>query len=296
MPSFAVVAGCGMDYPGGMATVGDVPRPRKRASQDETTPFLLEFEVVQNEGRRIQDETAPFPLMLEALRRRKQRRGQDETSPFLLALAGEPEPDEATPRTRRGRRSLPSLTLPSLTVRGLSASSELREYAARVASGEDLPPYSGPILASDGPSNAALDERASVAGDSPRPSERVPEPAAERAPPSARRAHAGIESGATDSTFSDSTFAEDTSTQDTARVRPSSPTSSAKVVLGLLLLLGALVASATAGDDATLRAAGDSVSRWFSGGTPSYAPPAPAAPAAAPAATPCAATATTPPR
>ena len=288
-----------------MATVGDVPRPRKRASQDETTPFLLEFVVVPkpnegSRGRRIQDETAPFPLMLQALRRRKKRARQDETSPFLLAVAGATASDieaasdigtapdieaasdiAAAPSERGGRHGAPSgtlsapalplLTLPSLTLRGLNASSELREYAARIASGEDLPPYSGPILASEPPSSSVAGGASSVGG-------------AERAPRSARSAPAGSES--------------------TASLRPVSPTSPAKVVLGLMLMLAALVASATAGDDATLRAAGQSVSGWLSDGTPpSYEPagavsPAgavPPAPASAPQA-PCAATAPAPSR
>jgi hypothetical protein len=262
-----------------MATVGDVPRPRKRASQDETTPFLLEFEVAAssssstaNRGRRSQDETAPFPLMLEALRRRKERVRRDEAPSFSLALAGEPEPEvEPTPRARHGAQV--RLTLPALTWRGLSASSELREYAARVASGEELPPYSGPILASDEPPNAS----AAAPAASESHSTRAPEPA----PPSVRTAVADIEG--------------------TSSLRPVSPASPAKVVLGLTLMLAALVASATAGDDATLRAAGQSVSAWFSGGAPAYEAPSyesrvPPAPASAPARAPCVTTAPSPAR
>jgi hypothetical protein len=285
MPSFTVVVRFGMDYPGGMATVGDIPRPRKRASQDETTPFLLEFEVVQSQGRRIQDETAPFPLMLEALRRRRKRTGQNEASPLLLALAGEPAAilgetgetkGEAVPRARRARHE-PS-GVPSLKWRGIDASRELREYAARIASGEDLPPYSGPILASDASADAPALAAPQLA-ESERPR------ASERAPSSVRSALSHTET--------------------TSDLRVSSPTSPAKVVLGLMLLVGALVASATAGDDAALRAAGQSIGAWFSGGAPSYEAPAPPAsapsrtvpapsptvPSSAPAQTPCVATA-----
>lgn len=274
MPSFAVVADIGMDYAADMATVGDVPRPRKRPSQDETTPFLLEFVVApnakpngnrDNRGRRSQDETAPFPLMLEALRLRKKRVSQDETSPFLLTLAGEPEPEAPRRAARRASSSLtvPALTLPALTWRGLNASSELRAYAARVASGEDLPPYSGPILASDQQPSSPADTSEAAESHTHAASERAPE----STPPSARRPLVDTET--------------------TSSLGFTSSTSAAKVVLGLMLMLGALVASATAGDDATLRAAGQSVSGWFSGGTPSYEPPAPAAPVSGPAQTPC---------
>lgn len=246
-----------------MATVGDVPRPRKRATQDETTPFLLELGVAQgsnassgSRARRSQDETAPFPLMLEALRLRK-KRGQVESSPFSRALASAVEPDlEGTPQGR-ARSSAPSPALPALTWRGSSASSALREYAARIASGEDLPPYSGPILASD--------EQPST------PAMRGAPMESEHAPRSARDALADLES--------------------TSSLRPTSSASPAKVVVGVALMLAALVASATAGDDATLRAAGQSVSAWLSGRAPtSYEPPRVPAPIIAPQ-TPCVTTA-----
>jgi hypothetical protein len=97
-----------------------------RRSQDETSPFPLEFMVARPLGQ-SQDETSPFPLDFVVVAR-KRRASQDETSPFLLEY-------QVTPLEG--------------TVSELEASPQLRDYAARVAAGEALPPYRGPILASD---------------------------------------------------------------------------------------------------------------------------------------------------
>ena len=127
-----------------------------RGSQDET-PFPLEFEVVsgrkrvvRREGRR-QDETAPFPIEFEVVAR-KTRQSQDETSPFLLEFSVILPSGEAAfvrtarpPRSQGSRRSSRRV-LPRLKWHGADASRELREYAARIAAGESLPPYCGPIL------------------------------------------------------------------------------------------------------------------------------------------------------
>jgi len=127
-----------------------------RGSQDET-PFPLEFEVVAGRKRvvrregRSQDETAPFPLEF-AVVARKARQSQDETSPFLLEFkiilpGGEPAfVHTARPPRARGTRRSSRRGLPRLKWHGVEASRELREYAARIAAGESLPPYRGPIL------------------------------------------------------------------------------------------------------------------------------------------------------
>jgi hypothetical protein len=130
----------------------------RRGSQDETGPFPLEFEVVARRKRvvrregRSQEETAPFPLEFEVVARRAQQ-SQDETSPFLLEfMVVLPDGESAfvrtarPPRSRGAQRSAPRV-LPRLKWHGVNASRELREYAARIASGEKLPPYRGPILA-----------------------------------------------------------------------------------------------------------------------------------------------------
>jgi hypothetical protein len=130
----------------------------RRGTQDETGPFPLEFEIVARRKRvvrreaRNQDETAPFPLEFEILARKPQQ-SQDETSPFLLEFAvvlpnGQPGfvRTARPPRSRRAARSSPKV-LPRLKWHGVDASTELREYAARIAAGEVLPPYRGPILA-----------------------------------------------------------------------------------------------------------------------------------------------------
>jgi hypothetical protein len=96
-----------------------------RANQDETSPFLLEFEVVARRAHHSQDETAPFPLE------------------FMIAHA-----DGAALVRAACADRFEGEGLPRLTWRGLDASPELREYAARIAAGEELPPFRGPILAS----------------------------------------------------------------------------------------------------------------------------------------------------
>ena len=59
-----------------------------------------------------------------------------------------------------------------------------------------------------------------------------------------------------------------------------------KLALGFMLLMAALVASAVLGDDAQLRATGESIQRWFTGESgafqafPASDAPPPAAPAA----------------
>jgi hypothetical protein len=129
-----------------------------RGSQDETGPFPLEFEIVARRKRvvrregRSQEETAPFPLEFEVLARKTQQ-SQDETSPFLLEfMVILPDGKQGFVRTARpphapgAQRSLPRV-LPRLKWHGVDASRELRQYAARIASGEKLPPYRGPILA-----------------------------------------------------------------------------------------------------------------------------------------------------
>jgi hypothetical protein len=130
-----------------------------RGSQDETAPFPLEFEIVARRNKRVvrregrnQDETAPFPLEFEVVARKTQQ-SQDETSPFLLEfMVILPDGASAFVRTARPPRSpgaqRTSLRgLPRLKWHGVDASRELRQYAARNAAGEKLPPYRGPILA-----------------------------------------------------------------------------------------------------------------------------------------------------
>lgn len=132
-------------------------------SSHEETPFPLELDVVARRKRvvrregRSQDETAPFPPEFELVARRA-RHDHDETSPILLDFMAILPGGEAAfvrtarpPRSRGSQRS-PGRGLPRLTWHGVEASRALREYAARVAAGESLPPYRGPILeTSDGP-------------------------------------------------------------------------------------------------------------------------------------------------
>lgn len=158
--------------------VSSVPGSR-RGSQVETGPFPLELEIVARRKRvvrregRSQDETAPFPLEFEVVAR-KAEQSQEETSPFLLEFMVMLDGKAAfvrtarPPRSRGAQRSSPRV-LPRLTWHGVDASRELREYAARIASGEELPPYSGPILASREPLRAR-----------PALSPRVPHPIHER--------------------------------------------------------------------------------------------------------------------
>jgi len=141
-----------------MDTVVSSASGSRRGSQDETGPFPLEFEIVARRKRvvrregRSQEETAPFPLEFEVVAR-KAHQSQDETSPFLLEFMvvlpnGEPAfvRTARPPRSRGAQRSSPRV-LPRLKWHGVDASRELREYAARVAAGEKLPPYRGPLLA-----------------------------------------------------------------------------------------------------------------------------------------------------
>ncbi len=127
-------------------------------SQDETAPYPLELEIVARRKRvvrregRSQDETAPFPLEFEVVARKAQQ-SQDESSPFLLefmVMLSDGKPafvrTARPPRAQSARCSSPR-ALPRLKWHGVDASRELREYAARIASGEKLPPYRGPILA-----------------------------------------------------------------------------------------------------------------------------------------------------
>jgi hypothetical protein len=156
--TLTVVASVTMVYSRTMDTVVNSAHGSRRGSQDETAPFPLEFEVVARRKRvvrregRSQDETAPFPLEFEVVARKTQQ-SQDETSPFLLEFTvilpdGEPAfvRTARPPRSRGAQRTSPRV-LPRLKWHGVDASKELREYAARIASGEKLPPYRGPILA-----------------------------------------------------------------------------------------------------------------------------------------------------
>jgi hypothetical protein len=125
---------------------------------DETSPLPFEFEIVASRKRvvrregRSQDETAPFPLEFEVVAR-KSRHNQDETSPFLLEFGVVlPNGTEAFVRTarpprQRGVQRTSFGGLPRLKWHGVDAAIELRRYAARIAAGESLPPYRGPILA-----------------------------------------------------------------------------------------------------------------------------------------------------
>jgi hypothetical protein len=218
-----------------MHTVDSSAHGRKRGSQDETSPFPLEFEivarrkrVVQREGRN-QDETAPFPLEFEVVARKAKQssaqqstaqQSQDETSPFLLEfMIILPDGAPAFVRTARpprspGARRLPR-KLPQLKWHGLDASKQLREYAARIAAGESLPPYSGPILES---------------GEFP--------------PVRAARPHAAHAPSA-----------------------PSADDSKAieKFALALIMMSAFFGASALLGNDVQLRNVGQAISGWFTG-------------------------------
>jgi hypothetical protein len=157
-----------------MATFGsETPGRGTRANQEETSPFPLELMLAAARAAQHQDETAPFPLEFEVVSRRA-RRNQDETAPFPLEfMVMRPDGGVALVRTAPAVRSRaaaasgvhsravgsrasdadftaqPGATaLPELKWCGIDASAELREYAARVASGEELPPFRGPILAS----------------------------------------------------------------------------------------------------------------------------------------------------
>jgi hypothetical protein len=191
-----------------MVTAGGIPRPRKRATPDETAPFPLQFVVVDSTGARSQDETAPFPLRIAAYPRRV------SSSLALSTLAS-------------SRRAAPGVASPAPAQRSFEASSELLRYAERIAAGEKLPPFQGPILASEPAAAVQRDVPASVYTSGP-----------------------GVEAGTV-----------------AGRAPAVSPL---KGGLGVLLLVSALVASATAGDDAALRAAGLAISRWLNGGVSSH--------------------------
>jgi hypothetical protein len=128
----------------------------RRGSQEETGPYPFELEIVARRKRvvrregRSQDETAPFPREFEVIAR-KARQSQEETSPFLLefmVILSDGQPAFVrTARPPRSQNTRRSSSLPRLKWHGVDASNELREYAARVASGEQLPPFRGPILA-----------------------------------------------------------------------------------------------------------------------------------------------------
>lgn len=157
-----------------MDVVSRAQQGSRRGSQDETAPFPLEFEIVARRSKRVvrregrsQDETAPFPLEFEVVARKTQH-SQDETSPFLLEfMVILPDGASAFVRTARPPRSRGAERtsvrgLPRLKWHGVDASTELREYAARIAAGEKLPPYRGPILA-NGESPRARTEAPSAA-------------------------------------------------------------------------------------------------------------------------------------
>ena len=164
-----------------MSSVGSGnPGLGTRANQEETSPFPLELMLAAalacqrddlglddagpNDTRR--DETAPFPLDFEIVSRRvrggvhaprersgvhapRERGARDETAPFPLEfMVVRPDGELALVRTAAISPG-GSGPLPRLKWRGIDASAELREYAARIASGEDLPPFSGPILANE---------------------------------------------------------------------------------------------------------------------------------------------------
>jgi hypothetical protein len=230
-----------------MATSGsDTSGHGTRANQEETSPFPLELMLAAARAAQNQDETAPFPLGFEVIARRA-RQSQDETAPFLLEFRvmspdGEialvpttpVEPSRAahSQSTRSQSAHLQSLpsraasskttvsrlaaepqgfaALPDLKWRGIDASDELREYAARVASGEELPPFRGPILAGS---------------EVPR-TVREPVPSGEMA---------------------------------------SDSKAFLKLALAAIVMSAALFAAAVLGDDAELRAAGETIGSWLRG-------------------------------
>jgi hypothetical protein len=147
-----------MVYSHAVDSVAGNAQGSRRGNPDETSPFPVELEIVARRKRvvhregRSQDETSPFPLEFEVVARKTQE-SQEETSPFLLEFKvilpdGEPAfvRTARPPRAPRPQRSS-SKGLPRLKWHGVEASAELRQYAARIAAGEVLPPYRGPILA-----------------------------------------------------------------------------------------------------------------------------------------------------
>lgn len=237
MHTFTVATPVGTVYSRSMDTVVSRAQGSSRGSQDETAPFPLEFEVVARRKRvvrregRSQDETAPFPLEFEVIARKTQQ-SQDETSPFLLEfMVVLPDGESAFVRTARpprspsGRRSSPR-GLPLLKWHGVDASIELREYAARIAAGEKLPPYRGPILAN---------------GESP-------------------RARSAMIRGVTTEA---SAAVSSAAVSSAAPVDDSK--AFVKLALALMVMTALVVASAALGDDAQLRSFGQTVSGWFTG-------------------------------
>jgi hypothetical protein len=81
----------------------------------------------------------------------ERRASQDETSPFPLEYeVTQPDGDEGAVRIERRERPLAEpRRQPRRAVTEPEASASLRAYAARLAAGEALPPYRGPILASE---------------------------------------------------------------------------------------------------------------------------------------------------
>lgn len=240
--TFALVTHTSRVYAPRMDSVGSRAHESMRGSQDET-PFPLEFEIVPRPKRvvhregRSQDETAPFPPEFEVVAR-KAHQNQDQTSPFLLEFKVVLESGESAfvrtarpPRAPSPRRSS-RRALPALKWHGVDASRELREYAARIAAGESLPPFRGPILAN---------------GESPRlrPS-RHADAAARRAVPSSQRA-------ASPAPRTGAPEADDDSK------------GIVKVALALMVMTALLFAVAVLGSDAQLRRVGQSISDWFGG-------------------------------
>ena len=210
-----------------------------QGSLDETSPLPFEFEIVARRKRvvhregRSQDETAPFPLEFEIVAR-KSRQNQDETSPFLLEFAVVlPNGTEAFVRTarpprQRGSRRTSLGGLPRLKWHGVDAAVELRRYAARIAAGESLPPYRGPILANGELPQLRVAPHSARSGSLSRPALA----SAWRAPAAAAGDAKGLR----------------------------------RLALTLLVMSALVVASLVLGDDAQLRHVGQSISGWFAGG------------------------------
>lgn len=254
-----------------MASASNAPGMKAQASQDETSPIPLEFQVVSRGGSRVsQDDTSPIPLEFQVVSRGEKGANQDETSPIPLefqvvlpdgdtAVArvagvaasrggspGSSPNNDREPSVGNERRSAPQ----RLKWRGVDASPELQEYAARIASGEKLPPYRGPILA-DGDLALLASPRYARPRASVEPS--IPDPmgpAPARPPPglgqSAGRAPA------------------------------------LKFMLAFIVMSAVLIGSLMLGDDAQLRAAGESIGSWFTGSDPALEA-VPFAPASDPA-------------
>jgi len=221
-----------------------------RGSQDET-PFPLEFDIVARRKRvvhregRSQDETAPFPPEFEVVAR-KSLQSQDETSPFLLEFSvilpsgASAFVRTARPPRSRGARRSPRRGLPILKWQGVNASPELRSYAARIAAGESLPPYRGPILETGEFSTLAAQAAATI-------------------PPHGMARH-GVAPAASTPAADSKAFV--------------------KLGLALIVMSTLVIASALLGDDAQLRQLGQSIGDWFSGrDSVEFSPPSePAAP------------------